>query len=132
MKICRENIFLDLREDDRKCVDDVNISEEIQTKKGNLLQLICSVGKEFYMSFDLWINQIIPEHSNVLHLTAGCSHKQYGDRIPYVLLNPANDLIIYFSANGQIMQFFKAAEDLETKKWINVVIRQTFLDDKVN
>merc|ERR1712002_251879 len=59
------------------------------------------IGKEFLISFELYINSISEEEwQNVLHITTGDNIGKMGDRIPGVWVTDKKELYVSFAING--------------------------------
>ena len=90
------------------------------------------IGKEFLISFELFINSITEEEwQNVIHITTGGNSDKMGDRIPGVWVTDKKDLHVSFAVNGQA-NFFKNVGKVEANKAIKVEISQkATADNKV-
>ena len=91
-----------------------------------------SVGKEFSVSFGLFINKIgTNPWQNVIHLTAGGDNNQMGHRIPGVWVTPAKKLCVASGINGNKNENKFVKENVEENKWYNIVITQKLVEGKV-
>ena len=91
------------------------------------------IGKEFLISFELFIVSIIGrgEWQNVIHITTGDNSAKMGDRIPGVWVTGQKDLHVSFAINGKA-NFFKNLGKVEENKAIKVEISQkATADEKV-
>ena len=88
------------------------------------------LGKEFYISFELFINNLkkVPWES-VLHLTTDGNFGKMGDRIPGVWVKDGKQLLVAFAISGEDNRH-KAVVALEENKWIKVEISQKPTADK--
>jgi len=104
-------------------------SEEIKIDKGKLINnvmILPYLGKEFSISFKLFINEVsgYPWQS-VMHITIGNTGEDRGKmgfQIPTVAVNVYKDLYVIFPMNGNDSS--KAVGKVEENKWINIDIMQ--------
>jgi hypothetical protein len=60
------------------------VREEMSIRKNNLITTLPFIGKEYKISFDLFVSkfQVSGYHRSVIHFTTGGNHGKYGDRTP--------------------------------------------------
>ena len=103
---------------------------EIQVKQKNLLTTLSSVGKEYYVSFEMRIDKNTPgDWTNVLHLTNRDNHGQHGDRIPAIFIFQNNQLHVASSVNGNPNHLYSTW--IKHKKWYKLEIQQVYKGGKV-
>ena len=88
------------------------------------------VGKEFSISFELFINKLTTvEWESVIHLTTDGNIGKMGDRIPGIWVKDGKTLHIAFPING-VGNTNKNVGALEENKWIKLEISQKPTADK--
>jgi len=95
-------------------------------KRGLLLATLPFIGKQFSISFELFINQFGSyPWQNVLHLTKGENAHEYGNRVPLVAVTPDKQLHVTSAISGN----WNGGGDikgLQQGRWIKVAITQTY------
>jgi len=104
--------------------------EEFLLKKNNLLETLPSIGKEFSISFDVFINKFGPSWQNILHLTStGRDCCNWGDRVPAVWISSKKQFYICSALNGGGDSCYHGTV-ANAGEWISVEISQTFSNYK--
>ena len=81
------------------------------------------LGKEFVISFELFINKLAGAHwQSVIHLTTDGNNAKLGDRIPGIWIMRSKQLVVIFALNGE--NAWKDVGAVEENKWIKVQISQ--------
>ena len=87
------------------------------------------LGKEFVVSFELFINKLAGDHwQNVIHVTTDGNNAKMGDRIPGVWILGGRYLAVISAINGT--NEWKNVGTVEENKWIKVDISQKPTADK--
>jgi len=111
-------------------------AKEVTIEKGKLLRefYLPYLGKEFSISFELFINEVTGyPWQSVLHLTTGNTGENRGKmglEIPTVAVNVYKDLYVIFAISGNDSS--KAVGKVKENEWIKVEISQKLADDKYN
>ena len=97
----------------------------MRLRRGQLLTTLAFMGKQFSISFELFINKIGNYNwQNVLHLTLGGNGGYiYGNRVPLVAVTPQRQLHVTSAISGN----WNGGGDIKGLKkgrWIKVVISQ--------
>ena len=101
-------------------------------KKNNLVTELPYIGKEYKISFDLFVTKFGAEdYQSVIHFTTSGNAEKYGDRTPGVWMCKTKKLHISSALNGNVNNFYDDPTVQEEQKWINVEISQTLMDNKV-
>ena len=102
-------------------------------KADRLVKTLPTLGKEYRVSFDIFINSFNTGWESVLHLTAtGKDCCNYGDRVPAVFINGGSKKFHISSAlNGNGNSYYNVPSSLRTGEWINVEISQSLINNKV-
>ena len=109
----------------------------ISIKRNNLIEELPYIGKEFTVSFDLFISSFENAFTNeakrfqsVFRLTLGRNDYEMGDRIPAIFLSPDKKLVVTSAISGN-KNAFSMISGLEEKKWSKVEVTQRLKDGKV-
>ena len=100
-----------------------------QIKVNEKLATIPFWGPTWKITFDLNITSFPSAWGGILHFTTGENCCKIGDRIPFVKLYKANQLVILNAANNQGNH--QTRVNLEVNRWYNIEISQT-KDTKTN
>ena len=100
------------------------ISEEFKLERDKLLTTLIRLNKEFYVSFELWIDKHSNKngHLNIIHLTTGLDASGYGSRIPGVWLHERKLNIISAVSHSKYIYTYKQALDIG--RWYKIEIQQ--------
>jgi len=101
------------------------VNSEITMKYGQVLATLPYIGKQFSISFELFINKFSSQPwQNVLHLTKGENAHEYGNRVPLVAVTPDKQLHVTSAISGG-WNGGGNMKGLEQGRWIKVDITQT-------
>jgi len=105
---------------------------ELCLKRGQLLQVLPYIGREYVFKFDLYLYSYNPEYqkSSVIHFTTAGDDGSYGDRNPAVCLsgqgrNPEK-ILVESSVNGNVNFHFYTEKKYPLKTWISIKILQEY------
>ena len=89
-----------------------------------------SLGKEFSVSFGLFINKMptVP-YAQVIHLTTGANNDEMGSTIPGLWVTPAKRVMVMSGISG-VKNVYKEFP-VEENKWVNMLITQKIVEGKV-
>ena len=94
---------------------------------------IAYIGKEYFKSFDLWINKYGPwAYECILHVSIGGDYLYHGDRAPGIFFTP--EKYVYFSdsvSGSPAHPYIYNTTKLPVEEWINIEITQTLIEEKV-
>merc|ERR1719315_890070 len=106
-------------------------NNEIKLEKNKQLDELPYIGKEFSVSFELFLDNYpaadVP-YANVLHLTLGADGKVMGDRNPGVWVKPSKEIHITSSISGNRNSWENYP--IETGNWNKIEINQKLVDEK--
>merc|ERR1711970_1234094 len=106
-------------------------NNEIKLEKNKKLDELPFIGKEFSISFELFLDNFpaadVP-YVSVLHFTVGADSGNMGDRIPAVWVKPSKEIHITSAISGNVNSFENYA--IETGKWNKIEINQKLVDEK--
>ena len=105
---------------------------ELQLEGRKQLTTLPSVGKEFYISFEVQVTKHTPGvWRNILHLTKS-GNAGHAQRIPAVWLYQDNTLLIVSSVNGNVGYGYQHKQQpLKEGKWYWLEIQQVLKEGKV-
>ena len=112
--------------------------DEIVLQRNKLLTVLPYLGREFKISFDLFITKYGTPKWNyyysrlalawsIIHFTLGGDMENEGDRIPGIFIYPKTK-VCQIWMNWNIIHDVKT--ELQEKKWINFEISQTLINKK--
>jgi len=105
-------------------------SDVVVLKKNNLLKTLPTIGKQFTVSFDVYINKFGTGWQSILHLTStGNNCCNWGDRVPAVWISHEKKFHILAALNGQGNAGYHGTV-AKTGEWISVKISQTLINSK--
>ena len=81
--------------------------------------------KEYSLSFDLKIESISSEYTNILHITIGGDSGQYGERTIAVFVQPNSSKLDIFSAVNGKLEYGFTTESMPVGEWINLRFAQS-------
>ena len=91
-----------------------------------------SLGKEYSVSFGLFINKIpTVEWASVIRLNTGGDNDQMGSRNPLVQITNSKKLYVMSGISGNWNENKAVKENVEENKWYNIVITQKLVEGKV-
>merc|ERR1719222_102057 len=106
-------------------------NNEIKLEKNKQLDELPYIGKEFAVSFELFLDSYpasdVP-FANVVHLTLGENMVKMGDRIPAMWIRPTKEIHVASAVSGQHSS--AASYPVESGKWVKVEINQKLVDGK--
>merc|ERR1719430_1462362 len=106
-------------------------NNEIKLEKNKKLDELPYIGKEFSVSFELFLDSYpaadVP-FASVLHLTLGENMAKMGDRIPAVWIMPSKEIHVVSAVSGKISG--KEKYPVESGKWVKMEINQKLVDGK--
>merc|ERR1711970_1141325 len=106
-------------------------NNEIKLEKNKKLDELPFIGKEFSVSFELFLDNCpaadVP-YVSVLHFTVGADGGAMGDRIPAVWIMPSKEIHITSAISGNPNSLENYA--IETGKWNKIEINQKLVDEK--
>ena len=95
-------------------------------KRNNLLYTLPTVGKQFSVSFEVYINNFGPNWQNILRLTAtGSNCCGVGDRVPAVWIHENRYIHICHGTKCA-----NVADGIGRGEWISVEISQRYSNGK--
>ena len=98
-------------------------------KRNNLLYTLPTLGKQFSVSFEVYINKFKPNWQNILHLTAtGSNCCGVGDRVPVVWIHENRNIYICHTLNEVGNKCANVA--VGSGEWISVQISQRYINSK--
>merc|ERR1712098_631069 len=101
---------------------------EFQAEKGKLLKELPFLGKEFSVSFELFIANIpTAPYVSVLHVTKEAD-KGMGMRVPGIWIMPNSEMHLAHGFNGNANNFKNHA--VTANSWMKVEITQKLVDEK--
>ena len=103
---------------------------EILLHQNNHLATLSGIGKDYSVSFELFINKFHPNWRSVLHLTPGLKVGENSTRNPGVWIDEKNKLEIQSNVNNQ-SKFRTKVDDVSICQWIRIEIQQFCKEDKV-
>jgi len=104
--------------------------KELVLKKNNLLKTLPTIGKEFTVSFDVYINKFGPSWQNIIHLTStGRDCCNWGDRVPAAWISSKKQFYICSAINGGGDTCYHGTV-ANAREWISVHISQTLNNGK--
>ena len=109
---------------------DYIVNGQLDLKRNNLITVLPCIGKEYKISFDVFISKFIANWQSIIHFTVGEDNAKYGDRTPGVWISNQKTFYICSALNGNKDYCFKSTNVQQLGKWINVEISQTFVKDQ--
>merc|ERR1719430_1167536 len=106
-------------------------NNEIKLEKNKKLDELPYIGKEFSISFELFLDTYPAAEvpwANILHLTIGGNSENMGDRIPGLWITPGKELHVASAISGNSNNFDNFV--IETGKWMKLEINQKVVDGK--
>ena len=108
---------------------------ELVLKQNQLLTVLPYIGREYIVTFELYLNSYPTYWASVLHFTANGNAERYGDRNPAVWLsgNKNHYRLIHISSSidGNKNMWIDSKKIYPLKTWIKIRISQTLIDNKV-
>ena len=103
---------------------------ELQLKKNTLLTRIDSIGKEYFVSFEMKVTKhdTSKDWRNVIHLSTGGD----GSRYPAVWLHKDNKLHIASTVSGNTNYFYNHQDPVKRNEWTHIAIMQIYENDQVS
>jgi hypothetical protein len=95
--------------------------------KANMIKKLPYIGKEFKISFDVFVSMFGNGFQSIIHFTKGGNGGAYGDRTPGVWMSGQRTLHVTTAANGQWNFGYTSKIVLPEKQWICVEISQNLL-----
>ena len=108
-----------------------NTDSEFIIARNQQLTELEYLGKEYRITFELFITQYGSGYQSVLHLTTGGDDSAYGDRTPGVWLYNDNVVHVASAINGQANMYKNLLPMIEPGKWIHFEITQTLMGTQV-
>ena len=109
------------------------LTEEHKLKRSTLLTTIPVLGKEFCISFELFIAKHAPEYQwqNILHLTTGIDSGHLGSRTPGIWMYGRQRMHIVSAINGKANYGLNHYDGVEERRWIHMEIKQISKEGQV-
>ena len=109
---------------------------ELDLKSDQLITVVPYVGREYNVSFELYLNKYQTEDwLSVLHFTTSGNSESYGDRNPAVWVGGHRDhhrqLHISSSIDGTTNMWIKSDKIYPLKTWIKIRISQALMYTQV-
>ena len=105
---------------------------ELMLMKGKLLTTLSSVGKEFFVAFELMVTKHTPgDWRSVIHLTTKGNYGAYGYRIPGVWLYKNHKLHIASAVSGNHNYYYDHQDPLKEGEWYHIAIMQVMESNQV-
>ena len=98
--------------------------------KGRVFQYLPRVEQQWYLAFSVKPTGTHSVWSNLLHLTVGGNHDNFGDRIPAVWFNRGKTSLHICSAVNTNKNYCWNSHNLPLNKYTKVEIRQTWNVDQ--
>merc|ERR1719209_830332 len=106
-------------------------NNEIKLEKNKKLDELPFIGKEFSISFELFLDSYpaaeVP-FANILHITLGADNTNMGDRIPALWIKPDKEIHEGAAISGNKNSVGNHA--IESGKWNKIEINQKLVDGK--
>merc|ERR1712142_140390 len=109
---------------------------ELCLKRGQLLQVLDYMGREYIFTFSLYLYSYQPrdQKSSVIHFTTTGDDGNYGDRNPAVSLsgqgNNPDKIVVGSSVNGNVNFHVYSERKYPLKTWIPIKISRQLIDGK--
>ena len=103
---------------------------ELQLMKNKQLTKLASVGKEYFVSFEMKVTKhdTSKDWRNVIHLSTGGD----GSRYPAVWLHKDNKLHIASTVSGNTNYVYNHKDPLKEGEWTHIAIMQIYENDQVS
>ena len=103
---------------------------ELQLVKNKKLTTLASVGKEYFVSFEMKVakHDTSKDWRNVIHLSTGGD----GSRYPAVWLHKDNKLHIASTVSGNTNYVYNHKDPLKKGRWTHIAIMQIYENDQVS
>merc|ERR1719209_2406814 len=106
-------------------------NNEIKLEKNKKLDELPYIGKEFSISFELFLDSYpaadVP-FANILHITLGADNTKMGDRIPALWIKPDKEIHEGAAISGKVNSVGNHA--IESGKWNKIEFNQKLVDGK--
>ena len=104
---------------------------ERSLKRSSLLTTIPSLGREYSISFEIYMNDWGRAiYSSIIHFTVNGNHGLYGDRIPAVWIMKTKEIHIAQNIDGNLNHWFNV-KNFELNNWNKIQFIQELKDGKV-
>ena len=104
--------------------------EELVVEKDNLITELPFIGKEYRISFDVFISEYGTGWQSVIHFTVDGDIAKYGDRIPGVFIYQDKKMYIASAINGNRNYVYGHTTVIPKGKWSQVEISQKLINSK--
>merc|ERR1712142_1438787 len=112
-----------------KCVE--KSKQELCLKKNQLIRVLPVIGREYTITFDLYLYSYSPEEwSSVLHFTTSGNNHNYGDRNPAIWVygqhegKTYNQIVVHSGVSGMKNLHIHSEKTYPLKTWIPIKISQ--------
>ena len=102
---------------------------ELLLKKNQLITVVPYIGREYFISFELYLNSYQPHNwASVIHFTRSGNYGNYGDRNPAIWITKKKRIHLVSSIAGNHHYHKNIPVVFPLKTWFPVTIRQ-YLED---
>ena len=101
----------------------------IVVEKNKQMAELPSLGKEYTVSFEMFINRFPTSWASILHIGLGGNREKYGDRNPGFWVS--HDGVLYVGSSISGNKNLYTTNTVKEKRWIRVEASQTVRDGKV-
>ena len=105
--------------------------EEYKLKTDGLLTTLPMLGKEFSISFELFVATHAPagQWQSILHMTTGADYGPYGCRTPALWMFGSQRLTIASAVSGNVNHHINHYNGVQEKSWVQLEINQIKLKE---